>query len=138
MVNKFLVLASLISSVSYAQEVPTLSAEQIVQNESAMAIMQDAQAQHITLAKVKPFLATENATADVRNMVVSYIAQGLSFSDFSKLAEGVYTTIPKVGVSAKSSQVHYGQKCYNAVVGRDYCYNAVNWTCTDVGSSSCM
>lgn len=136
--SKVLIASLFLSTMSHAAESPSLSSDQIVENESTMAIMKDAQDQHITLANVKPFLATENASDNVRTLVVSYIAQGLSFSDFKKVSEGVFALIPKVGVSAKTSQVHYNQKCYTAPVGQDYCYNAVNWTCTDINSNVCM
>ncbi len=141
---KTLLIASLclgMSSAIYAQS--TTSNTQISSNsekfdiESAMSIMKYFEASKLKSDQLSDFLSKYNLSPSVRSLVSSYIEQGLSYSDFTKIGEDQYAITKKIDPSV-GSNVEPNTQCKQVSPGTNMCIATMNVSCTYIQNGVCQ
>lgn len=143
MIKKFLILAVFLSltTSAYAQDTPVDSIEPQEKEtiESAMNLLKDIQEKHVRKENLLTFLDKPNISNPVKQLVVSYTDQGLSYANFEKQGYGTYRLLPSrsslQGAPASVSEVHLNSKCAKVFLGNDFCYSSWGSVCVFISGT---
>ncbi len=104
------------------------SDSQRIESESTMSILADVEAQGIKSSNLEDFLSAYDVSSSVKSLVSSYVNQGLSSSDFTRMDYGLYAITGKNDSSL--GDVVINATCVHMAGGTDYCFSQSGSNCS--------